>query len=67
MWIRVSVISPISKIAPRDMRCSSCPALIKRGTVYVKTGHGRYCESCGDNLVPYQFPIVQEAAIQPGQ
>lgn len=39
-----------AKLAPKSFRCSGCPTVIEQGRVYVKTHHGRYCESCADKL-----------------
>ena len=65
--IKVTAIGMVSRIAPRDMRCSGCPSLIRKGRVYVKTAYGRYCDACGDALEPPTFPIVQQAALTPSQ
>lgn len=63
MPIRVSAIGMVSKIAPRDMKCSACGNRIQKGRVYVKTNSGRYCEPCGDSIQPYPFPIVCPVAL----
>jgi len=65
MTIKVSAIGMVSKIAPRDMKCSACGTVIQKGRVYVKTCSGRYCEPCGDSIQPYPFPIVCHAPLQP--
>lgn len=58
MPVKVTALGMVSKIAPRDMRCSECGAVIKKGRVYVKAAGGRYCEPCGDNIQPYPYQIV---------
>lgn len=34
------------KVAPRDLGCSDCGNTIKRGNIYYRMHHGRYCPNC---------------------